>query len=246
MNRKRVTIDAGHGGHDSGAMGPNGLRESDVTLSVAMLLGAMLATEFEVYYTRRDDTFVALGTRATMCNDANADAFLSIHCNAGPPGQGTGYEVFTTPGLTASDGFATDLFLAWGAEFPHASKRLDMTDGDVDKEAAFAVLRLTHCRAALFELDFIHTAAGEAMLGDRTWQMAAARALAAGVRKHFAIEESKVGKSKVEESKIEESKVEGRRVEESKVEEREEEVAAVRERLLEISAEMLTLHNKLA
>lgn len=191
MSRKKITIDAGHGGKDSGAVGPTGKREKDVALSVAMLLGVQLLPDFDVHYTRRDDTFIELATRATMANDAQSDAFLSIHCNSGPPGQGTGYEVFTTPGFTQSDGFATDLFNAWSAEFPFASKRLDVTDGDVDKEASFAVLRRANSRAALFELDFIHTPMGEALLTDPTFQARAARALAAGVRKHFGIADGK-------------------------------------------------------
>lgn len=186
-DKKKITLDAGHGGEDSGAVGPTGKREKDVALSVVMLLGALLTEDFDVRYTRRTDVFIPLAGRATISNDLQSDAFLSIHCNSGPAGKGEGFEVFTTPGETASDKFATDLFLAFGAEFPHAAKRLDMTDGDVDKEASFTVLTRTHCRAALFELDFIHTVAGEQLLTDPKFQARAAKALAAGIRKHFGI-----------------------------------------------------------
>lgn len=185
MTRKiTLVIDAGHGGKDPGAVGPRGLRESDVALNVAKLLGDELA-EFKVLYTRRDDMFVELGRRATFSNDAQADAFISIHCNAGPPGSGDGFEVFTSPGLTASDRLAVDLFTAFAKEFPEKRKRMDLSDGDVDKEARFAVLMRTHCRAVLFELEFIHTGKGENWLARPEHQARCAKALAAGVRKHF-------------------------------------------------------------
>lgn len=180
-------IDAGHGGKDSGAVGPNGLRESDVALSVALLLGSQLVGDFKVLYTRKTDVFMELGARATAANDAQADAFISIHCNSGPPNQGEGFEVYTTPGLTASDALATDVFLSWAAWFPLAVKRMDISDGDPDKEANFAVIKRTNMRAVLFELDFIHTHIGEQLLGATAFQVKAAKALAAGLRKHFGI-----------------------------------------------------------
>lgn len=179
-------IDAGHGGNDSGAVGPGGLREKDVALAVAMLLGSLLVSDFEINYTRRDDTFVELYTRATRANDWQAHAFISIHCNSGPPGKGSGFEVFTTVGETASDRLATDLFQAFGESFPYKTKRMDMTDGDPDKESSFAVIRRTQMRAVLFELEFIHTSEGESWLASPANQAACAKALASGIRRHFA------------------------------------------------------------
>lgn len=185
--RKRIMIDPGHGGKDSGAVGPNGLKEKDVVLAVSMLLGSLLAADFDVNYTRRDDTFVTLDQRAMRANDWMANAFISIHCNSGPPGQGTGFEVFTTIGQTPSDELATDVFTAFGAEFPQNARRVDMTDGDVDKERNFAVLRLTRMRAILFELEFIHTHAGENFLKSARNQARCADALAEGIRQHFGV-----------------------------------------------------------
>lgn len=188
MTRKpKIMLDAGHGGEDSGAVGPNGRCEKDVALAVTLLLGSMLITDFDVAYTRKTDVFVPLSKRALIANDWQADAFLSIHCNSGPVGQGSGFEVFTTLGETASDPFATDLFQSYGAQFPSLARRMDMRDGDPDKEADFAVLRLTRMRSALFELEFIHTVAGEAWLTQPANQAKAAMALAAGTRKHFGL-----------------------------------------------------------
>jgi N-acetylmuramoyl-L-alanine amidase len=186
-NKPRIMIDSGHGGEDSGAVGPMGLQEKAVTLSVGMLLGAILKGDCDIVHTRRDDTFIPLARRATLANDWQANAFISIHCNAGPPGHGTGFEVFTTIGQTQSDRLATEAFTAFGAEFPGSARRMDMRDGDPDKEADFAVLRLTHCPAILFELEFIHTVAGEAWLRDVKNHARCAKALAAAVRKFFGL-----------------------------------------------------------
>ncbi|MDP3851977.1 MAG: N-acetylmuramoyl-L-alanine amidase [Luteolibacter sp.] len=187
MKKPIIVLDGGHGGKDSGAVGPRGLRESDVVLNVVTLLGVEIANDFTVVYTRRDDSFVELSRRATIANDAGANAFLSVHCNSGSPGSGDGFEVFTSPGETNSDAMATDLFGPFAAEFPEKRKRMDLSDGDVDKEAQFTVLTRTLCRAVLFELEFIHTPAGEAWLGKAENQLRCAKALAAGLRKHFGI-----------------------------------------------------------
>ena len=78
-----VVIDAGHGGHDSGAMA-HGVKEKDVNLNVAMLLGHYLETRLgmNVIYTRENDTFVELHERGNIANRSGAKLFISIHANA--------------------------------------------------------------------------------------------------------------------------------------------------------------------
>jgi N-acetylmuramoyl-L-alanine amidase len=80
----RVTIDAGHGGSDPGAIGPTGVREKDVTLDVAHLVAPMLSNELGILtmLTRDDDRAVPLDERAARANAFHADLFVSIHCNA--------------------------------------------------------------------------------------------------------------------------------------------------------------------
>ncbi len=81
----RIAIDPGHGGSDTGAMGPHGLLEKDLCLDVAMRLGQLIESNIsgaEVVYTRKDDRFVALERRTDIANDANADLFVSIHANS--------------------------------------------------------------------------------------------------------------------------------------------------------------------
>jgi N-acetylmuramoyl-L-alanine amidase len=81
----RVVLDPGHGGHDTGSIGPSGLLEKDVVLDVALRLGTLIEERMgaEVVYTRRDDSFVPLEQRTALANEQQADLFLSIHANAG-------------------------------------------------------------------------------------------------------------------------------------------------------------------
>lgn len=193
-----VCIDAGHGGHDSGAVGPGGLQEKNVALTVALVVGEMLSGKCKVIYTRQNDSFVALDARANFANRQGADIFVSIHCNSGPPGQGSGFETWTAPGQTASDWLATDIFNAYGEEFPTLGRRMDLTDGDSDKEASFAVLRLTKMAAVLHELEFIHTERGEAWLGDPHNLQRAALAITQGISKYLKLDTGLVVKPEPE------------------------------------------------
>lgn len=93
---KRVIIDAGHGGHDTGAIGPTGVREKDVALSVVLKLKEKLEAQgLEVVLTRDDDTFVALEERTRIANHEHGDLFISIHCNAAPSKSLRGVETYT-------------------------------------------------------------------------------------------------------------------------------------------------------
>lgn len=79
----RVVLDPGHGGKDNGAVGPDGLKEKDVTLDVAHRVAPVLATQgIQVVLTRDDDHFVSLEERTARANAFGADLFVSIHCNA--------------------------------------------------------------------------------------------------------------------------------------------------------------------
>jgi N-acetylmuramoyl-L-alanine amidase len=102
---KKVTIDAGHGGHDVGCT-YGGAREKDVTLAVALKVGQQiqkLMPDVEVIYTRKKDEFIELHERAGIANRANSDLFISIHCNANKKTEAFGTETFSM-GLHKSDG----------------------------------------------------------------------------------------------------------------------------------------------
>ncbi len=82
-NLDRIAIDPGHGGNDPGAQGPTGVREKDVTLSIAHKLAPILARQgIQIALTRDDDHYVDLEERTARANAFGADLFISIHCNA--------------------------------------------------------------------------------------------------------------------------------------------------------------------
>ncbi|GJM16736.1 MAG: hypothetical protein DHS20C13_20630 [Thermodesulfobacteriota bacterium] len=97
---KTVVIDAGHGGHDPGAIGPTGLKEKDVNLKIAKALKAKLDKEgkkfgiTKVYLTRSTDKFIPLEERTAIAKKQGADLFISIHCNAARNKQAYGIETY--------------------------------------------------------------------------------------------------------------------------------------------------------
>jgi N-acetylmuramoyl-L-alanine amidase len=92
----RIVVDAGHGGHDTGTIGPNGLLEKDLVLDVALRLGRLLETRLgaDVIYTRDDDTFIPLETRTAVANEHQADLFISVHANSSPDPTARGVETY--------------------------------------------------------------------------------------------------------------------------------------------------------
>ena len=92
----KIVVDAGHGGHDTGTIGPNGLLEKDLVLDVALRLGKLLEQKLgaDVVYTRRDDTFIPLETRTAIANQNQADLFISIHANSSPDASARGVETY--------------------------------------------------------------------------------------------------------------------------------------------------------
>ena len=92
----RIVIDAGHGGHDAGSSGPGGLKEKDLVLAVARLLGTEVEQHlgWEVVYTRGDDTFIPLEQRTAIANSKRADLFLSIHANSSSVRTASGIETY--------------------------------------------------------------------------------------------------------------------------------------------------------
>ncbi|HEU0369987.1 MAG TPA: N-acetylmuramoyl-L-alanine amidase [Candidatus Acidoferrum sp.] len=93
----RIVIDAGHGGHDTGTIGPTGLMEKDLCLDVALRLGKIIQQRLpsaDVVFTRSDDTFIPLEERTHIANEAKADMFVSIHANSSQDTAARGIETY--------------------------------------------------------------------------------------------------------------------------------------------------------
>ena len=101
----RIVVDAGHGGHDSGTLGPDGIQEKDVVLDVALRLGKLLRQRMgsDVIYTRDDDTFIPLEQRTAIANKAQADLFISVHANSSSDPTARGVETYYLNFTTSPD-----------------------------------------------------------------------------------------------------------------------------------------------
>ena len=105
-----IVIDAGHGGTETGAIGPGGLQEKDATLAIARRLSASLtrALSARVLLTRDSDSLISLDDRTALANHEKADLFLSIHANSSRATGARGSETYYLS-LEASDKLAQEV-----------------------------------------------------------------------------------------------------------------------------------------
>lgn len=187
LNDVTVVIDPGHGGRQSGAIGPSGLQEKTINLAVALRAEKLLQAQgVQVALTRREDRSLVpvtspeelhpeLSLRARTANDRGADLFISIHCNASPRNSTprTGSETYyTTP---RSLGLAKVM----QQELVRSLKRKDSGV----RTCNFVVTRESRMPAVLLELAYLNDPTEEALLGTPEFQERAARAVAEGVRR---------------------------------------------------------------
>jgi N-acetylmuramoyl-L-alanine amidase len=164
----KIVIDAGHGGHDPGAVNLSvGVEEKAINLQVAIALyRCLLDAGHSGRMTRTDDRFLVLSERVAIANLHHPDAFVSIHCNAAANKDAFGMEVWTSPGKTRSDALATAIGEALASTFPAVPMRRDDSDFDLDKEGRLYVLTQTVCPAVLIECGFISNDAEAVRLKD--------------------------------------------------------------------------------
>ncbi|MGH9716965.1 MAG: N-acetylmuramoyl-L-alanine amidase [Candidatus Acidiferrales bacterium] len=106
---RRIVIDPGHGGRDTGTIGPHGLEEKDVCLDVALRLGRLIEQRLpgaQVIYTRKTDVFIPLEERTAIANRAHADLFISIHANSSPDPEVRGVETYYLNFATSPEAMA--------------------------------------------------------------------------------------------------------------------------------------------
>ena len=124
---RRIIVDAGHGGHDTGAIGPRGVREKDVVLAMAKKLATKLrASGFEVTLTRTDDRYLKLEERTAIANLARGDLFVSLHTNATPRRDRSGVETYF---LNVTD----DRYARRLAARENGAMEVEETPGDVQR-----------------------------------------------------------------------------------------------------------------
>jgi len=128
---RTIAIDAGHGGHDPGAIGKNGLKEKAVTLDIAKRLAALVKERLgcEVIMTRDRDVFIPLDQRPFIAKSRGADLFVSIHVNANRKRKARGIETYIQ-GLQASD---REAMATAARENAMSTKRLSELDSEIDK-----------------------------------------------------------------------------------------------------------------
>ncbi|MEA1924911.1 MAG: N-acetylmuramoyl-L-alanine amidase [Candidatus Altiarchaeota archaeon] len=178
-----VVLDPGHGGKDPGAVGPTGLQEKDVALQVALKTKSLLeASGITVILTRSTDTYVSLSERVNIANNANADLFVSIHCNAFTDPSAHGTETWYSSSAPDPDK-AKKL-----AEFVQSEllSQLGLRDRGVKKNG-FYVIKYTDMPSCLAELAFISNPNEEVLLADPSFQQKAARGIYEGIMDYLGI-----------------------------------------------------------
>lgn len=182
-----IFLDAGHGGHDNGATGRNGVREKDynldTTLRVAEILRQQGAT---VLFSRSRDVYIDLYERTRMANEQNADIFVSIHANANPNPAIAGtstyfYAPSTIPGLFDQRDDRRRLAEDVQRELVRELGRRDI--GVL--QSNFAVLRTSMMPSILVETAFLSNLEEEAMLANDSFRQRSAEAIARGISAYF-------------------------------------------------------------
>ena len=154
--QKRIIIDFGHGGKDSGAIGINGIQEKDVLLNIAnaiLKLNNELDKPLDIYLTRYSDTLISLSDRTKLAKTLKADLFVSLHCNHSDNPNARGVEVYVADAESKYSDDSTWLAFQLQAAL---NKKLGFESRGV-KFANFQVLRETadYCTSVLLELGFL-------------------------------------------------------------------------------------------
>ncbi|MCY8234814.1 N-acetylmuramoyl-L-alanine amidase [Priestia endophytica] len=182
---KRIWLDAGHGGHDPGAVA-NGLQEKKLVLDMVLYAKRYLEANYKgvvVGLTRSTDVFYSLSQRARKANDWKADVFVSAHINAGG---GTGFETFAFPG---AKGETRRFQQALHDEILTTMRAFGQVTDRGLKQKNLAVVRETRMPAVLTENLFIDTKQDAAKLKDNDFVKAVGEAHARGIAKYLGLQE---------------------------------------------------------
>ena len=142
-------LDFGHGGKDSGAIGPTKLKESDIALKIGMMVKEKLENAFEKVITTRDnDKYYSLDYRTKKANNENSDYFISIHLNSASNTSAKGCEVWLYDENSKLQTLANNLC-------NNLATKMNTPSRGVKYSKKLAVLKNSKMPALLIEIDFI-------------------------------------------------------------------------------------------
>lgn len=188
VKNKIITIDPGHGGSDSGAVGPNGYTEKEGTFAISQKVASILnQSGAKVVMTRDSDVDVygpnasarnELQARVDVGNNANSDIFVSIHCNA-----------FVNPAANGTQTFYYGSSYQGQRLAQSIQEKMIEANGLRDRGIStcnFYVIKHSYMPAVLIETAFITNYDEEALLSDDEWQTTMAKAIAEGINEYFS------------------------------------------------------------
>ena len=188
VKNKIITIDPGHGGSDSGAVGPNGYTEKEGAFAISQKVASILnQSGAKVVMTRDSDVDVygpnasarnELQARVDVGNNANSDIFVSIHCNA-----------FVNPAANGTQTFYYGSSYQGQRLAQNIQEKMIEANGLRDRGIStcnFYVVKHSYMPAVLIETAFITNYDEEALLSDDEWQTTMAKAIAEGINEYFS------------------------------------------------------------
>lgn len=188
VKNKIITIDPGHGGSDSGAIGPNGYTEKEGAFAISQKVASILnQSGAKVVMTRDSDVDVygpnasarnELQARVDVGNNANSDIFVSIHCNA-----------FVNPAANGTQTFYYGSSYQGQRLAQSIQEKMIEANGLRDRGIStcnFYVVKHSYMPAVLIETAFITNYDEEALLSDDEWQTIMAKAIAEGINEYFS------------------------------------------------------------
>lgn len=181
-----LVIDPGHGGHDSGAVGPGGTRESNIALDIGKRLRELAEKQgIAVHMTRDDDTFITLGNRVKFANDLGADIFLSIHCNANQNRNIHGMEVYHHGKSKTGPRLAKHISGKLAEKMHWRKNRGVKSDFLIYPGRGFYVLRNTAMTAVMVETDYISNPYVERQLNNEGIRALFAESIIDGIQQYW-------------------------------------------------------------
>ncbi len=177
-----IVLDAGHGGHDSGAIGSVlKVKEKNVALDTVLRLDKLLRDAgFTTVLTRNNDTFIELRDRSDIANGLNVDAFVSVHYNAHSDKAVSGVQVLYYPNEPTRDNKTFARIVQ-----NEMLKELKAVDRYIIERPNLSVLRHTEMPAILTEMAFLSNQTEEALANTEEYRQKAAQALFNGITKYF-------------------------------------------------------------